>query len=356
MSGGKVTGRELRAAFGRGTAWGTPVSVTRQILIASTDGMDAMPQIVDDEVIGHAFLQAGEVGDYTPPTPALGMVARYEDIDTWFAAAVGSPANPTAVSSQGAATSLVAYQHVVDMSPELTAFFTLAVDFPGHYVQEIPSLKVHGYSLRVGENGRMMVEFQTVGNKTTYDSTTNTNSTVHGARAAGLGNRLFRKNGTLRMNPQSAGALANTDIVSLAREIAFNGAEPVSSDDFVFGLDYVIEPDNNGFPEFSVEVTYARMTSQSANSLAVGLAVARVFKADWNFLGPYINSATQRQLKWEFPALQLRSFRAVASGPDQVRPQATFHAKLAATSPTGMAFVNPYRMTVVNMNSQNLLA
>jgi hypothetical protein len=355
MSGGKVSGRELRAAFAKATTWGTPVSVTRQILIASTEGMDSMPQIVDDEVIGHAFLQAGEVGDHTPPTPALSMVARYEDVDSFFAAAVGSPAAPTVVSSV-AANSLVAYQHVVDLAPELTAFFTLAVDFPGHYVQEIPSLKVHGYSMRVGENGRMVVEFQTVGNKTTYDSTTNTNSTVHGARNAGLGNRLFRKNGTFRMNPQSASALASGDAISILREISFNGTEPVSADDFVFGQDYIVEPDNNGFPEFTVEVTYARMTSASANSLAVGLAVARVFKADWKFLGPYINSVTQRQMLWEFPALQLRSFRAVASGPDQVRPQATFHAKMAASSPNGMAFVNPYRLTVINANSQNLLA
>ena len=356
MSGGKVSGRELRAAFAKATTWGTPASVTRQILIGSTEGMDSMPQIVDDEVIGHAFLQAGEVGDHTPPTPALAMVARYEDIDSFFACAIGSPANPTAISSQGAATSLVAYQHVVDLAPELTSFFTLAVDFPGHYVLEIPSLKVHGYSMRVGENGRMMVEFQSVGNKSTYDSTTNTNSTVHGARAAGLGNRLFRRNGTFRMNPQSASALAGGDALSQVREISFNGSEPVSSDDFVFGQDYIVEPDNNGYPEFSVELTYARMTSASANSLAVGLAVARVFKADWKFLGPYINSATQRQMLWEFPALQLRAFRAVAAGPDQVRPTATFHAKLAVSSPSGMGFVNPYRLTIINANSQNLLA
>ena len=349
-----VTGRELKAAFVRGTTWGTANSVTRQILITGTEGWDAMPQVVDDDAINQTFLQAGEVGDYTPQTPSIGLQARYEDVDTFIAAAMGSAAAPTVVSSI-AASSLVAYQHLVTLATELTHFFTAAVDF-GHYVLEIPSLKVHGYTVRVGENGRMNIEFQTTGNKANYTSATNINSTVAGARAASLGNRLFRKNGTFRMNVQEASALAGGDALTVAREITLGTVRPVAGEDFVFAQDYIIEPDDSGYPEFPVEITFARMSSTNANSLAVGLATAKVFKADWTFLGPYINSDTQRKMLWQMPALQLRSFRAAAAGGDQVRPQATFHCKLAAAAPSGMAFTDPLRLTIINANSQNLLA
>jgi hypothetical protein len=349
-----VTGRELKAAFGRGTTWGTANSVTRQILITGTDGWDAMPQLVDDEAINQPFLQAGEVGDYTPQTPNLAMQLRYEDVDSLIAGAMGSAAAPTVVSSI-AASSLVAYQHLVTLATELTHFWTMAVDF-GQYVLEIPSLKVHGYTVRVGENGRMQIEFQTTGNKATYASATNTNSTVASARAASLGNRLFRKNGRFRMNLQTAGALGSGDEQTQVREITLGTTRPVAGDDFVFNQDYIIEPDDAGFPEFPVEVTFARMNTVTANSLALGLAAGRVWKADWQFLGPYINSDTQRSFLWEMPALQLRNFRAVAAGGDQVRPQATFHCKLAASAPTGMTVTAPLQLTIINANSQNLLA
>jgi len=348
------TGREFAAAFALCNTWGTPASVTRQLLINSTDGFDQMPQVVDDEAINQTFLQAGEVGDFTPHTPKMAMQMRYEDLDSFVAAAHGSAANPTVVSSQAAA-SLVAYQHVVDLAPALTKFFTLAVDMV-QYVLEVPSMKIAGYTLRVGDNGRMMVEFDAIGNKSNYTSTTNTRSTVAGARRAQLGNRLFRKNGKFRMNVQGASALADSDEVKIAKEIVLGTGAPMAGDDFVFNQDYIIEPDDNGFPEFPVEVTFARMNSQSANSLAIALETAKVFKADWTFTGPYINSTTQRQLTYEMPALQLRNFRAVAAGAQQVRPQATFHCKLAASSPAGMAFVEPIKLTIINANSANLLA
>lgn len=353
-AGASVTGREVKAAFARCNTWGTPASVTRQCLISGTDGWDSQPQVVTDESINQDFLQAGEVGDFTPPTPTLQFVSRFEDIDTLFAACHGSAAAPTVVSSV-AANSLVAYQHIVTLATELQQFFTFAADV-SNYIVEIPSLKLTGYTFKVGENGRMMVEFSTTGARSNYDSTVNTNSTVSGAATASLGNRMFRKNGTWRMNLQTAGALGASDAIGIVKEITLGTTRPVAGEDFVFGQDYIIEPDDDGFPEFPVQVTYARMNTISASSLANALQTAKSFKADWSFLGPYINSTTQRQMKWEMPALQLTSFKAVVTGPNQVRPEATFMARSAASSVAGMAFIQAMKLTIVNANSANLLA
>jgi hypothetical protein len=349
-----VVGRELKAAFARSSTWGTPASVTRQLLLQSTDGFDANVSIVDDPSFNQNFLKPGEVADQMPTAAELQLQARYEDVDTFIAAAMGSAAAPTVVSSV-AANSLVAYSHAITLAVELTHFFTIAIDFQ-NYILEVPTAKIRGYSLRVGENGRMNIAFQMVGAKTNYDSSVNTNSTVAGAREASLGNRLFRKDGRVRINVQDAAALGSSDELAIVKEIAFGTARPVSDDDFVFNQDYIIEPDDNDFPEYPVEVTYARMTTPAANSLVIGLKAGRVFKMDWFFQGPYINSTTRRSLLFEFPSLQIRSARLVAAGPGQVQPVATYHAKAAQSAPSGMAFTNPFRATLINANSQNLLA
>jgi len=348
-----ITGREVAAAYVQGAAWGTAASVTHQILIRSTDGLDRKPQLVDDEEFNSAFIGEGEIGDDDPIAQTLSMQARFETIDTWIAAACGSAAAPSVVSSV-AADSLIAYQHDITLATELTHFFTLAVD-KTQYVQEIPSLRVRGFSMRVGDQGRMMIEFPIVGNKTDYASTVNTNSTVGGATSAPLGNRLFRSNGRFRMNIHTAGALGSGDEVAIIKDANFQYSRPLADDDHVFNQTYIYEPDDDGFADLQIEVTYARMHTVSANSLAIGLAAGRVFKADLYWTGPYINSDTQRSLLLECPALQLASFNGAVTGHNQVRPTAIFRMKAASSAPTGMAFTAPFRATLVNMNSATLI-
>jgi hypothetical protein len=351
-------GSQVKAAYARCNTWGVPASVTQQLLLTSTDGMDTEPQLVDEDSFNQNFLAEAEVGEHTPRTPEVEMILRYEQHDVLLAGAMGSPAAPVVVSSAGA-NSLVAYSHVIDLVDNLEVYFTLAADL-GRYVLEIPSLKTRGYSLRVGENGRMMIAFPIVGAKTVYDSTTNTNSTVAAAAAATFLHRVFRKTGRIRMNLASAGALGATDEATPYRapisDFAFNAGRPVADGDYVFGQDYIIAPDDNGFPEFTVDVTYPRMSTVAANSLAFGIQAGTAFKADVFFEGTYINSLTKRSLLWEFPALQLYSFAAVAASAEQVRPTATFRAKRAGAAPTGMAgLTNPFRLTIVNANSATLL-
>jgi hypothetical protein len=352
-----VTGRVVKAAYARTNTWGTPASVTQQLLMTDTSGLDSSVVLVDDETFNQSFLGTAEPADHAAIQQELPFVLRYENLDRWIAAGMGSATAPVVVSSV-AADSLIAYRHVVDLAPELPDFwYTLAIDTT-RYILEIPSLKVRGYTIRVGDNGRMMVNFPIVGNKATYDSTVNVNSTVGGATAASIGNRVFRKDGRFRMNVQSGGSLAAADVIGIAKEITFNAGRPLASDDHVFNQDYIIAPDDDGYPEYSLEVTYARMNTIAANSLAIAITAGRIFKADLFFTptsGGYINSETQRSLLWQFPALQLYSFRAAITGPNQTRPVATFRAKLPTAAPTGMTgVVTSVRVTMINGNSATL--
>lgn len=347
-----VTGREVQAAYARSSTWGVPASVLKQVLIMSTDGLEARPSLIDDESFNQDFLSDADVADHAALTPEIPTQLRYEDSDAWLAAACGSAANPTVVTTANGGT---AFSHVVTLAAELTHFYTLAVD-KSQYVHEVPTMKIRGFSIRVGEGGVMTCAFPVVGNTAKHDSTVNVAATVAAASAVLTGGRVLRKDGTFRMNVKSAGSLGASNVVSIAREIALTYARPMADSDHVFGQNYIIEPDDDGFAEIGLEVTYARMHTVSANSLFAGLVAGQTFKADWDFLGPYINSTTQKEIKFEFPNLQLYSFKAAVTGHQQVRPVAEYRAKYTNSPPSGMSVNNPMRLTIVNTNPNNLLA
>jgi hypothetical protein len=156
------------------------------------------------------------------------------------------------------------------------------------------------------------------------------------------------------MNPQSAGSLAATNAIAL-EGFSFEFDRPQDAPN-VTGQDYIFEPGDNGFPNIRLTLNFPRMNTVSANSLYAALRADTVFKADLEFLGSYINSTDRYTEKVEWPALELDTdgFTAPASGATQVKPVAIFVAKTAATSPNGMAFVNPFRMT--RITTQSLVA
>lgn len=357
-----ISGADINVGWAFSNTWGTPASVTKGAIIKSTDGFDGGPSIVDDDAFNQQFIGEGEAGDYAAPTPEIGMQLRYEGAGPCFMAmAMGSVSAPTVVSSAGT-NSLVASSHVITLSPRLTKFITVAVDM-SQYVLEVTTLKVRGFTVKSGDGGKLDVTFPAIGSKPSYTSTVNINSTVGGAIAgtsafpAGTLYRVYRKDGVFRMNMQGAAGLAAGDQILNVKDISFGVNTPLTGDeDHIFGQDYILEPDLAGFPDFPVELTFGRMNTVSANSLARALQAGGIMKADLTFTGLYINSTTQRSMLFQWPSLQIYSFKAVAAGHDQVQPVATFRGKKASAAPTGMAFTDPIRVTVVSMNSINLLS
>jgi len=349
MAGG-VTGREVRIAFAKhgANSWGVAASVTKGMYFSSDGGLKFAPDIIEDDAFGQTFIQQSDIGNVQAPNPSLGAVARYNDSSfIWEAVAMGSPSAVTiATSAVGQVTS---WTHQLDLAANLNGLgLTLAID-KVLYVDELTSAKVHGWTLEEGAGGLMRQTYYVTGSKATNISSVNINSTVAGAIFPSLANRILMRQGVFRMNTNAAGGLAAGDAVH-AEKIKFTYNRPMDSP-HVYGQDYVIEPADNGFPTFGLEVTYPRMTQTSANSLRAGLEAATGWKADWTFLGSFINSTDQYKLLYQFPYLQVTDFEAQVTGANQVKPKAMFAARLATTSPTGMAFVNPFRLTRVLVNS-----
>lgn len=347
-----VTGRESRIAFAKfaTNSWGVAASVTKGIYFESDGGLTYSPIRVNDEAFGQSFLGRGDFGDVTAQDVTFTGRARYADHGYILEAlAMGSPAAVTISTS--AAGQTTSWQHILNLAPSIDGLgATFAMD-KVLFVDELTSAKIYGFSEAVGDAGVMNTSFRVMGSKMTNISSINTRSTVNGANYPSLDNRVFRKNLTWRMNPQSGSALAAGDEVKV-ESWSFEFERPQDAP-FVSGQDYIFEPGDNGFPIVRVSVTYPRMSTVSANSLYQALRDDAVFKADATFAGAFINSTDRYTKRYEFPALEFddNGWSAPLSGATQVKPTAQFIAKLAASSPSGMAFVNPFRLTRITTQS-----
>jgi hypothetical protein len=238
MSG--VTGREVKglafAKFGT-NSWGVAASVTKGTYFQSDGGMAFAPQRVNDDAFGQAFLGESDFGNLTAQKLKWPTRARFESNEYILEAlAMGSPNTVTLSSS--ASGQVTSWQHIIDLSPTIDGLgITAAVD-KVLFVDELTSAKVHGFMWQVGDNGVMDEEFHVLGTTATNISSTNINSTVHGASFPALNDRIFLKQGTFRMNLQSAGSLTTASNKVDAEKIELTFDRPQDAP-HVFGQDYI---------------------------------------------------------------------------------------------------------------------
>ena len=262
---------------------------------------------------------------------------------------MGSPAAVAISSSVSGQTT--SWTHQFDLSDNIDGLgATFALD-KVLYVEELTSAKVHGFEITQADNGAMNQTIRVTGSKPTNISSININSTVGGATFPSLGNRIVQQQGTFRINAYSAGSLVASDAIKAESiKLTFNRPQDAPH---VYGQDYVDEPADNGWPEAMIEITAPRFNTVSGNSMFAGLRSSTAFKADWTFLGGYINSADQYKKLYQFPYLQLMEdgFQAATNGAQQVKPSLKFALRLAPSSPSGMAFIRPIRITRIMVNS-----
>jgi hypothetical protein len=357
-----VTGREVSLAFGMvgANSWGVTTSVTRRAYFDADAGLTTIPTYVDDTAFGQAFVGPADVGDFQPADLTLSGQDYYDHyLYMLEAAAMGSPAAVTAVSSQGAATSLVAYQHVIDLAPNTDGRGIVVASDKVLFVEELSNAKVAGFSWSLGTGGVVQKSYRLMGAKSTNSSTINTRSTVAGsALNPTLTNRVFRQQGTVRLNAQAGAALAAADALADVTAATFEFQRPMTPA-MVFGQNYTAEPLNDGFPSVRVTLQFRQASTTSTNSFYALAQSGAPLKGEITFSGSisgnnYINSATPRGEKYEFPYLEVVEHTIAASGAGQLTPTVTFVAKKASANPTGMAVSAPFRLT--RWTTQSLVA
>lgn len=350
MSG--VTGRSMKFAFAKfgANSWGVAASVTKGIYFESDGGMQYKPAMVTDNAFSQPFLGPADPGLVEAPKLSLKGRDRYEDYQYILEAlAMGSPA--AVAISTSTAGQVTSWTHQFDLADAIDGLgATFAIDRV-QYVEELTSAKVHGFETSDADNGAINMTYKVTGSKPTNISSVNVASTVAAATYPAFTGRITQQQGVFRMNLNSAGALASGDAIK-AESITLTFERPQDAPN-VFGQDFVDEPADNGWPVVTLEINHPRMNTPSANSLYAGLRSAVAFKADWTFLGAYINSTDQYTKLYQFPYLQMLDdgFQAATAGANQVKPVSKWAARLAPTSPTGMAFIRPFRLTRKMINS-----
>ena len=354
MPGG-VTGREITAAFVKAptNSWGVTTAVTKGIYLLSDGGLKPSPTMITDPAFGQRFLGPHEVGNQQAVAFTIEKQARYHDHGMILEAlAFGSPAAVTL--SNSAASQTASFQHIFDLAPNINGLaITFAVDKSVH-VEEMTSAKVHGWSLEAGDGGVMKQSFQLLGSKPTITGTTNTPGAIAAASFPTLDKRVLQQHGVFRMNLNSGVTLTASDALDL-ETIKFTFTRPQDAPN-VFGQQFCVEPADNGFPTFELEIAYPRMTGATASSTRAWLEAGAGLKADWTFTGTSINATDSWLFKLQFPYLQITDWEAPASGADQVKPKVKLSARLASTSPSGMPFLNPVRVTRITSSSANAFA
>jgi hypothetical protein len=177
---------------------------------------------------------------------------------------------------------------------------------------------------------------------------------VRASAAEALSNRVFRKQGTFRMNLQSGASLVAANAIDV-RAVNVTYQRPLA-EDHIFGQDYVIEPDDDGWTEATAELVFPRMNTANSNSLVVMFPAGTHLKADFVFLGNYINSTTRYTFGMYFPSMQITDWAAPVTGHNLVRPTATVALRKASANPVNFGDSKPIGLEIINMNSATLVA
>ena len=345
-----LTGREVALAFAKmgANSWNVAASVTKGAYFATDGGMMYQPQRVNDTAFGQAFLGAGDYGNVSAVDAQLTQRARYDDWSYILEGLVmGSPAAVTISSS--ASGQVTSWQHIIDLAPSSDGLAATFATDKVLFVDETTSAKVYGMTFGLGDSGVYDETFRIMATGTTNISSINTRSTVNGATFKSLDHRVFQKQSTFRVNPQSAGSLVAGDEVK-AEKLEWTFIRPQDAP-HVTGQDVIFEPADNDHPEIKLTVTYPRMTTVTANSLYQALRDDQTFKADITALGALINSTDRYTVRFQFPHLELDDWQAPVTGANQVKPTATWTAKQAVSSVNGMPFTRPFRLTRIMTNS-----
>ncbi|GER92687.1 hypothetical protein A45J_0405 [hot springs metagenome] len=348
-----VAGVEIQAAFKKALVWNTPVAVGANdgILILPTSIKKDAP-IESDDSLGTYFSEDGTPGAIKVEGD-IPMYLRYDSLDVLLALFMGVAGVPT---QQG---TTAAYAYTYKWKQDIDGYFGTFVKHMKNYIEEIPSAKIAGITIK-GEVGKpLQAIFKVIGVNKVYDSAVNTTTTFNNVTYFEKSNRVRFAQGVFRMNDQSGAALEDGDKIypssfelSAVRKLTgvYNGqySTPGSNKQ-----DLIDEPTNDGHPEISLKLSFPR---HSSNARLLDLGSDTRKKMDITFTGALIEGAYYRQFRLQFPHLQLKNVDPVDEQGIIKEPlDLIVHA--ATSAPAGMTGItDPFWITGINRRATDPLA
>jgi hypothetical protein len=355
-----VTARQTKVGINIATAasWSTAAIATA---VGAGDGhylrddvqIQHKPQIGKEDVATQTYIGMVQVGNFEAIQAQLPMYLHYHDAwqNVLWALALGT--GQTAPTQIGVTT---AYNNTFEPATSRSNLWATIVRDKSVYVSEVTGAVLNGFELRVGEMGRMEIDWLFTGNNEVEDSTINTSTQIAALTFPTLGRRFFFKDAVIRVNSQAGGALSASDAIPFTT-FKLRVEQPVDVK-FVGGQQTCIQPLDNGFPKIAIDLTFARFNSTSQGFFSTMKAGTR-YKADIVFTGPAIDATSSYGLKFQFPHLAVMSLVSPLPNVAQGEPKITLEGLGTSAAPTGMtspAVTAPVRVTTTGTSSTNPFA
>lgn len=338
-------------SWGTGTAVATAVGAGDGHYVRDDLGIQLqMMQSLDDSA-GQNFIGSVQSGNTEAVAFTAPMFLHYNDAfqNVLWALTLGTGGtSPTQVGTT------TAYTNTFEPATNKTGRYATIVRDKVQYVSEVPGAKFTGFDLSFGEAGRAEINWIGVGDLEKSDSSINTATQVSALTFPTLGRRAFFDDCTFRLNSQSGGSLSSGDKLYVTT-IRVRFSQPMDSK-HVSGATSIIEPEESGFPEITIELEFGRYDSASHAFFAAHRDTT-LYKGDLTFVGPTLATTTYGLLM-QFPNLFVTNQRApVTGGADQVAPSMSLKALSTTSAPTGMTGVTaPMRVVTTGVSTTNPFA
>jgi hypothetical protein len=344
----------MKYALKKGSAWGTAVAAGANdgllLLPTGVRAGDAALEVDDSQ--GLLWSQDGTPGAVKLEGDLPGYL-RYDGLDLLLALFMGSAGVPT-LHALGAAS----YDYIYDLADDTDGLFATFVRNWKNYVEEVPSLKIAGLTIK-GERGKpIQLIAKCIGDQSILDGANDATS-FNNVTIAEVANRLHFAQAVFRMNDQSGAALGSGDLVypnsfEIGIERKITG---IYSGQFLTAgtnpRDVIDEPTNDGQPSVSVKLGFPRHTGKTR---LTELGTDARKKLDITFAGGIIEGAIPRLFKMEMPHLQIKSVDVVDES-GNIKEPVEFIGHGASTAPTGMTGITkPLRISGTNQRSTDPLA
>lgn len=355
-----VHARQTRAAINVATSgsWGTGTAVATAVgagdghYVTDDLGVQLTVNRSYDESAGQNFIGSVQTATVAAIQTAIPMFLHYNDTfqNVLWALTLGTGGTaPSRISTT------TGYTNTFEPSTSKTGRYATIVRDKSQFISEVSGAKFTGFEITFGEHGRAEVKWQFIGDTELITSTINTSTQISALTFPTLGLRAFMDDCVVRLNAQSGGSLGASDAVKYT-SLSVRFSQPLDIK-HVGGQLTIIEPEENGFPNFDIDMTFARFDSVSDDHFPYHRDGTRL-KGDITFTGAAIDATSNYGLLLQFPNLDVMEYRApVPGGAEQVSPGIKLRALSTTTAPTGMSGVTvPMRVVTTGTSSANPFA
>lgn len=342
---GKATGMESQSAIKKASSWGAAA------LCGAGDGIlikghglkrsaelfipDELGLSIPNDAVSGAVKCEGDISAYL----------RYDSLDLLIALAMGAVAGDPAQQGETSA-----YAQTFEIADSLDGLFATFCFMNNVNIDEYTSLKITGFTLK-GEVGKPVeITFSSIAIDRATGSVINTLTTFDDVTFPEAANRVLFSQGVFRLNAKDGSALGGGDAINPSGlELSFK--RKLEGANFVGGANTIDEPGNAGPAEIRLKLDFPRYASKTHfTDWAAGTAK----KMDITFTGAVIEAPYARTLRIELP--DLRYVEAdMPVEPGILKHSVEFAAIGTEEAPAGMTSVKPFRISVVNKQSVNVL-